>query len=147
MPVYVKDLDDGLGNVIIGTGVITNEEYDTALTKHLSQPSEKFKKYIYSIVDFTTTTHLNVHMSYFIKNAKRCIEVSRINPNVLVALVTHNNLYFIIGRTWGLLASGTGWNIQIFRTRKELDTWLLMKLKDQHDMTHFRLDYDKEDGE
>lgn len=60
MPIEIKDLQGGLGNIIIGFGVVTDKEYVDALKEHLTQDKEKFKRYRYSLCDFTAITKAEV---------------------------------------------------------------------------------------
>jgi hypothetical protein len=56
MPIEIKDLEGGLGNIILGRGIVTEEEFVDVLKKHLTQDKEKFKKYRYSLTDYTAVT-------------------------------------------------------------------------------------------
>ena len=58
MPIEIRDLDGGLGNLITGYGILTGMEYRNELKDHHSQDAEKFMKYRYSLCDFTKVTDL-----------------------------------------------------------------------------------------
>jgi hypothetical protein len=45
MPVEIRDTNGGLGNIITGQGIISEEEYVDVLKAHLTQDEEKFKQY------------------------------------------------------------------------------------------------------
>lgn len=141
MPVTIHELDNGLGNVIIIDGVITSEEYDIALTDHLSKPEEIQKKYQYSIIDATQVTKVSVEIKYVKKIAMHSLEVAKINPNIFIVFAVHNAIAFNLARLWAFITSGSSWNVQVFRSREELDKWLLMKMKDTHDISDLELDY------
>jgi hypothetical protein len=46
MPIGIKDLDGGTGNIISGNGGLTSEQYITVLEAHLSQDKGKSKRKI-----------------------------------------------------------------------------------------------------
>ncbi len=56
MPIEIKDLEGGLGNIILDRGIVTEEEFVDVLKKHLTQDKEKFKKYRYSLTDYAAVT-------------------------------------------------------------------------------------------
>ena len=60
MTIEIKDLDGGLGTTITGRGVITGQEYVEVHTSHLTQDKEKFKKYRYSLSDWTEVTQVDI---------------------------------------------------------------------------------------
>ena len=135
MPMTVHEVHDGWGNIIVAEGHVTSEEYDKVLTEHLSKPEEVLKKYYYSIVDATKVTDISVQLKYVKKISNHSLEVAKINPHVIVVIATHNELAFNIVRLWGYFTSASNWNIQVFRTKEELDKWLVMKMKDVHDIS------------
>jgi len=143
VPVRTKQLDAGLGVIIMAEGLVTSQEYDETLTKHLSQPDEVIKKYIYTIVDSTNTTKFSVELKYLKKNAQHCMAVAKINPHVIISMVTESAVLFSVARVWTLLAHATGWNIEVFRTRKDADKWLLQKLHDMHAIDTLKLDHEE----
>jgi len=141
MPITIHELDNGWGNVIRYEGVVTSEEYDTALTEHLSKPQEVLKKYYYSISDATQVTKISIELKHIKNIASLSREVAKINPNVLVVIATHNETAFNVARMWAFISNLSSWNIQVFRSRQELDKWLVMKMKDQHDLTDLQYDH------
>jgi hypothetical protein len=67
MPIEIRDLDNGIGVLISGTGVVTEEEFVDSHKKHLTQDEEKFKKYRYSmqkVQGFSVVNYANVNISY-----------------------------------------------------------------------------------
>ena len=141
MPITIHELDNGWGNVIIAEGFITSEEYDTVLTEHLSKPHEVLKKYYYSIIDATAVTKVSVELKYIKKIASHSLEVAKINPDVLVVTATNNDIAFNIARMWAFLTSLSSWNVQVFRSREDLDKWLVMTMKDKYEMTDLQYDH------
>jgi hypothetical protein len=56
MPFEIKDCDDGIGNVIVLYGVVTDQELMDVLKTHLTQNVKKFKQYQYILFDHTKLT-------------------------------------------------------------------------------------------
>jgi len=141
MSIIIHELDNGWGNVILFEGEVTSEEYDMALTEHLSKSEEVLKKYYYSIIDGTQVTKISIELKYIKKVALKCLEITKINPDVIVVIATNNAIAFNLARVWSFFTSDSSWNIQVFRNRDELDKWLLMKMKDKYDMSDLQLDH------
>ena len=60
MPIEMRDLGGGIGVIITGQGVVSDEEWVDALVKHLTQDEDKFKKYRYSLSDYTAVTEIEL---------------------------------------------------------------------------------------
>lgn len=140
MPTTISELDNGLGNIIKGEGHLAAEEYHTAILEHLSKPEEQLAKYLYSIVDFTNVTKFDINMGYIKKIAEESIRVSKINPHVIVAIATHDQILYSIMSMWSSLVRLTGWNIKIFRNRLSLDAWMHEKIKEKFNISDLNLD-------
>lgn len=132
MTITIYELDNGLGNLIYGEGELTAEEYYHETMQHLSKPEAQLKKYIYSIVDYTQVTHAQIGLNYITKIAKKAIEVSKINPEVIVVLAASNNIVYGLAKIWCSLAKMTGWNMNVFKTREKADSWIQNKVKEKH---------------
>ncbi len=124
MPILIDDLDNGLGNVITGTGRITGEEYCHVLTQHLAQPVEKIKRYIYSIIDFTEATYVTVTLEDVRSIAEKSLEIAKINPAVTVAITTNEEISLLLAEMWQLLVDESSWDVNVFTNREDLDRWL-----------------------
>jgi hypothetical protein len=141
MPATTQNLDNGRGVIIKLEGHVTGEEYDGVLIEHLTQSEDILKKYYYSITDATQVTEISVDIQNIKKIVSHCLEAAKINPDVIIVIATNSSIAFSLARIWAFLASASKWNIQVFRTREELDKWLLMKMKDIHDMSDLELDH------
>ena len=140
MPTTVTELDNGLGNIIKGEGHLAAEEYHTAILEHLSKPEEQLEKYLYSIVDFTNVTKFDINMGYIKKIAAESIRVSKINPHVIVAIATRDQILYSVMSMWTSLVRLTGWNIKIFKNRLSLDAWIHETVKDNFNIINLELD-------
>ena len=132
MPIKIDDLDNGLGNVITGTGQITGEEFVDILTKHLAQSIEKLEKYIYSIVDFTEATYVTVTLEDVRMIAEKSLENAKINPDLTVTIATNEEISSLLAEMWQLLVDESSWDVNVFTNREELDQWLSQDLSKKY---------------
>jgi len=132
MPIEIKDLDEGLGVSIIGRGVITDEEYLEALTEHLMQNKEKFKKYRYSLSDFTAVTKVCVSTKTITLINNLCISAAKINPNAVVATVADRDLIYGLARMSQLHIAETGWESMVFRDRRDAEAWIKKRVLEKY---------------
>ena len=58
MSIRITDVDDGLGNLIVMSGVITEAEFFEVMQRHFTQDPEKFKRYRYSLNDVSKVTEV-----------------------------------------------------------------------------------------
>ena len=82
MPIEIIDCDDGIGNIILTRGVVTDQELIDSLERHLTQDKEKFKKYKFILIDHTALTKMNITNETVEFIAEIIADTSRVNPNV-----------------------------------------------------------------
>ncbi len=138
MPIRIDDLDDGLGKIVTGTGKITGEEFVGALTEHFSQPVEKLKKYIYSIVDFTEARNVTITLDDLHIIVAKTLENAKINPDMTVVIATNEVVSSLLAEMWQLLIDESGWDVNIFTNREELQQWLSEALSTKYTDCHLR---------
>lgn len=132
MPIEIRDMDGGIGNLIVGAGEVTEEEYIDALKKHLTQNRDKFKKYRYSIIDFTKVTEASVSSKAISLIANLCKGAAKVNPDPVVAVVANQELIYGLSRMWEMLCEETKWKIMVFRSRDDGVAWLKERVRDQY---------------
>ena len=132
MPIKIIDLDDGRGNMLMGSGIFAGQEYADALKIHLEQDKEKFKKYKYSLMDLTAVTEAREWPNSVIDQAVfLCKQASKINLDAVVAIVADEDFLFGLSRMWELLMDETDWDIMVFRTRVAAEAWIKKRVKDK----------------
>jgi len=134
MPIEIKDVDGGLGNLIIGSGVVTGEEYVNAIKKHLSQDKEKFKKYRYSISDYTAAVRDEIHTDDIKTIVNFCERAARMNPHAVIAIVADKDFAFGLSRMWEMLMGQAEWEIKVFRSRGDAERYIISKVKELFDI-------------
>jgi len=131
MPVEIKDLDGGLGTSIKGYGIVTEEELINELKKHLTQDKEKFKKYRYSISDYSAATSGEISTKSVHIVADLCLIAAKINPDIIVATVTAENLYFGLARMGEILRSSADWEEMVFRNIEDAKSWIKKRVNEK----------------
>ena len=124
MPVEIKDCDDGLGVTISGRDSITDQQWLDEFKKHLTQEEDKFRKYRYSLSDYSAVTEVDVSNASIQALAELCIQASKINPYPVVAIVAPSDLAFGLARMTETLISETYWKTEVFRSRQEAVEWI-----------------------
>ena len=132
MCVEIRDLDNGLGNIIIGREIVNEEELVDALKNHLTQDNDKLKKYKYSLTDYTGGTKFEVSTQKVEQIAKICESSSIANSEAIVAVVAEQDFMFGIARMWELLSDGTNWETMVFRNREEAEAWIKERVKQKY---------------
>ncbi len=98
MPINVNFLDNDIGVEIVASGIVTGEEIIEAHVeiyniKHL-------RKQKYHIIDRSHCEEYNVTSEDVRKIAEIDKAAAKINPNIIVALVSPTDLQFGMSRVW-----------------------------------------------
>lgn len=138
MPLLIKDLDNGIGSLIIGSGVITREEYVTVLKKHLTEDLYKFRKYRYNIADYTSASRVEVLAEDIRMIANLSKEAAKLNSEAIVARVAPIDLIFGLSRMAQVFLDETGWEIMVFRARDEAEAWIRKRAMEKFGIENLR---------
>ena len=135
MPIEVADTDNGLGVIVTGEGVVTDEDYLPLYRAHLSQDREKYSKYRYGLHDWSAVTDARVSNKAINEVAELCKEAALINPYPVSALVAPGDLTFGLSRMWENLATDTRWEIIVLRSRAEAEDWIRQRLDQKYQIS------------
>ena len=140
MPFEIRDLDEGRGNLIIGSGTVTSEEYLTTHKAHLAQAEDKFRKYRYSLADYTAVTKVKV----FSKDVRLIGELSKhaaaVNPDAIVAVVADQDVIYGLSRMWQISSDGTQWEIRVFKSTDDAKEWIAERVKERFGIDDLTID-------
>ena len=131
MPHERKDCDGGLGNIIEGRGNITDQDYIDFFKDHLTQKKENFKKYRYSILDYTEVNEVDVSNEAIQFVAELCIKASKVNPDPVIAFAANSDLTYGLSRMYEAMISLTDWETMVFRSKKEAVEWIKKRVKEK----------------
>jgi len=132
MPIEIKDLDGGLGVLIFGTGVVSNDDYVDKHKKHLLQNKDKFNKYRYSLSDLTAVTEADISSESISLIAGLCRSAAKFNPYPVIAIIANQNLIYGLARMTEMLIDATGWEHEVFRNREDAESWIRERLKKKY---------------
>ena len=131
MSVEIRDTDGGLGNIITGRGIIEEGEAIDVFIGHLTQDEEKFKKYKYSLSDYTATINIDFSNKSLELIAKHCNMASKVNSDAIVAYVTNKEPIFALIKIYEILSSETTWERMVFTNREDAEVWIRERVKEK----------------
>jgi hypothetical protein len=124
MPIKVSDLDGGLGNLFVAWGRLTEQEYVEVLMRRLTQDEDRFRRYRYSLSDYSAVAGVELPTSAIEQMLPLCRTAASVNPDALVAIVADRDVAYGLSRMWEILMTETGWEIAVFRSRDEAEEWI-----------------------
>ena len=122
MTIQVNYLENGIGIEIIASGIVTGEEVIEAHKKIYNE--ENFKKQKYKIVDRTDCTKYQVYPEDIEKIAEMDDEASRINPNLIIAVISTTSLQHGMTRMWQAYMKNIVFITKNFPDRINADNWI-----------------------
>lgn len=126
MPIKINFIDNGVGIEFISSGIVTGKEIIEANKKVYTR--ENLSKLKYKIVDRTTCSNYSVTTEEIKIIANQDNEAAKINPNVLIALISTTPLQYGMSRMWEAYTDDIGFQVGIFIDRDSADNWLRTKL-------------------
>ena len=135
MPIKVRYLDNGLGVLFIGEGIITGDDIIHSNRKIFSSV-EKMKEYKYGLIDYSSITKFNVSSSEVETIASQDMKAPEFIPDGVVAIIAKNDLEFGINRMWELISEGYSipWETMVFRVRDAAEKWIKQKVKEKYNI-------------
>jgi hypothetical protein len=122
MTIQVNYLENGIGIEIIASGIVTGEEVIEAHKEIYNE--EYFKKQKYKIVDRTDCTKYQVYPEDIEKIAEMDDEASRINPNLIIAVISTTALQHGMTRMWQAYMKNNVFITKNFQDRISADNWI-----------------------
>lgn len=127
MPYKTEYMDREGGVITTYWGTVTDDEVvRSGMEKTAS--IERVKAYRYILTDLSNVDAYRVSPQAIQENAKIAAQFFAINSNVLLAFVLPSDVEFGMGRMWQVYADQAGLHSRVFRTRREADEWLKLKL-------------------
>jgi|TARA_B100001964_G_scaffold84430_1_gene95275 hypothetical protein len=124
----MKYVDDGLGVIYMGKGILTGEEIIQADQKQLSN-LDMLKKKKYFLGDFSTVDEAKIITEEIIMIAELDEKMESIAGTNLVVIVASKNILFGLSRMWETFVDKLDWQTYVCRTRVEAEAWLRTKAK------------------
>jgi hypothetical protein len=131
MSVHIKDVDNGLGNVITVTGSLLEKEYLVRIRQHLEQDPEKFAGYRFSLADYSGVVELDLPTVAVRKIADMCKLAAKQNPDIVVATVAQGDLEYGLARMWEMLIDVGTWEVRVFRNVGDARDWIIRRVNER----------------
>ena len=126
MPMNFSYMEDG-GILVHGEGVVTGSEIIEVNDKIYESP-QKLERILYQLVDLTNVTKLLVSNEEVERLALQDLQVAKINPNMFIALVGHDDLVYGLARMWEALTHDAPFDTMVFRKLEDAEKWIKEKL-------------------
>ena len=140
MPMKVTDVDGGVGNIITAWGALSENEILDFYEAHFGQEVEKFKKYRYSLTDWSAVTKLYMSSDAVRRVVKRIADLSRAsmktNPDAIVATVASQDQVFGLTRMWEVFVDDAKWETMAFRNVTAAKEWIRERVEDKYGISH-----------
>ena len=122
MTIHVNYLKNGYGIEIIASGTVTGEEIIDAHKQIYKK--ETFKKLRYKIVDRTDCSKYQVYPDEIEKIAVMDDDASKINPNIIIAVISTTSLQYGMTRMWQAYLTNNLFITRNFSDRISADKWV-----------------------
>ncbi len=135
MPITVKYLDNGLGILLLGKGVVTGEEW-IQCNKEIFSSGEKIINCKYGLIDYSNAEDLIATNEDVETIARQDKEASRFLPEGVVAVVASKDIEFGLSRMWEIVVESEGipWKTMVFREKEAAKDWIKQIIKERHDL-------------
>ena len=135
MPIQVKYLDNGMGVMFIGTGIVTGDDVINS-NKEIFFSEEKMKNYKYGLVDYSNISRLDASISDIEIMASQDKEASEFITDAVVAFIAKKDLEFALTRMWEMIAENTGlqWETMVFRDKGKAEIWIKDRIREKHNI-------------
>jgi hypothetical protein len=121
MPYVADFFEEGRGLLFTGTGLVTAPEIVQA-KKGLD--SDRLKQIVYAICDLSEVEELRLSPDEIRAISRIDLELARIVPGAVVALVSPRADIYGLSRMWQVLVEDTGWVVAIFMSMDEAEKWV-----------------------
>ncbi len=130
MPIKIKYLDNGLGFIFIGEGLITGDDIINS-NKIIFSSKERMKKYKYALIDYSNITHFKVSTPEIEIIVSQDKKASKYIPDGVLAVTAKKDLEFGLARMWEMIVenSGVQWEMMVFRSRPDAEAWIKEKVR------------------
>jgi len=132
MGVTIRSLDDGLGALEIGTGVMDGLQLLRAQEEFLTH--ERQAKLRYWLTDFSGIENSRTTSDQVLELAESQTRRETLIPDLVVAVVVRLDVSFGMVRMWQLRleARSTRWESRLFRDRTEAEDWIRQRIREKH---------------
>ncbi len=129
MPANITNTKDG-GIIVQAEGVVKGEEM-IEINGMIYETKEKIEKIVYQIIDFTGIQEFSYADADIDMMAYQDKKAYDINPNMLIAVVSDQDLLFGLARMWEAKSISPLFRTKVFRKLEDAHVWINDKLKSE----------------
>ena len=122
MAIDLKFNDDRTGVEAIASTQVTKSDFMGACSEAFNNTNVVTQKY--QILDFSQCTDFELSSDDINSLSQLAINASKINPNVIMAIVAPTDLVFGMSRVYEVYAEESGFKIKVFRNKSEAESWV-----------------------
>jgi hypothetical protein len=122
MAIKIRYLDGGIGIEIVASGIVSGDEAIEAHKEIYNQ--QNLHRQRYQIIDRTRCNYYCIRPEEIEKIAALDIAAAKINPNIVIAIVSSNDLQYDMSRVWQIHVQNSPLRTRIFRDRPSADAWI-----------------------
>ena len=122
----VTTRDDG-GIILTWEGPVTGKELIDAFSE-IYATDEQIKRIAYQLIVVTKSEEIMVTADELRRVAALDIRASKVNPNMLVAVVGDRDIVFGLARMWETFVDDAPLKTGTFRTLEDAEDWLKLNL-------------------
>ena len=122
MAIDLKFNDDRTGLEAIASTQVTKSDFMGACSEAFNNTNVVTQKY--QILDFSQCTDFELSSDDINSLSQLAINASKINPNVIMAIVAPTDLVFGMSRVYEVYAEESGFKIKVFRNKSEAESWV-----------------------
>ena len=131
MPIELKFLDNGIGAIYLFKGVVTGQELLQS-NEEIFSAAERFNTARYGIIDLSIMEDLQISSCDMEKVVLQDTNASKINPNIVVAVIADTIIGFGFSRAWENLAGNVPWAKMVFKTKDRAFAWVKKTVKEKY---------------
>ena len=121
MPIRIFYHENG-GILAKGEGIVTGREIEET-NDQLYETKEKIEKILYQIIDYTGVEKFSVSNAEIDILASQDRKAYEINPSMLIAIVSEQDLIFGFSRMWEAKVYDPSFQTKVFRKFRTPDLW------------------------
>lgn len=128
IPIDIEFLEDG-GLIGVGAGALTGQQIIDA-NRVVYATEEQTLACVHQIHDYRRVETIDISVNDIRRMAELDKRVARINPNIIVAVVTGSDVGFGLSRIWQGYTNEYPFVSKVFRSMSEARIWLSEQLKE-----------------
>jgi len=125
--------DNRLGLIDKWTGTFSGQE-TLAHIKSILSSEDSYLRLKYILIDFTGVDRALMTNEESESIVTLSLQSSKINPDLVIAFVSHGDLMFGIARMLVSLSYESPWDPKVFRSRRDAEAWIERKVKVKFDI-------------